>query len=910
MSSEQLLEMARTAMAQRYAQTPEQIHEVVQGIAALPFLTPVPTAGDIDEAVKQLEREFEVVLGPAHTIQAIGHEPWLRSRAHEINFRYWKRYRKYLLADSKMPVPVVDAIGTITDTIVDLAGDPTVEGKWSRRGLVVGHVQSGKTANYLGVINKAADAGYRFIVLIAGVHNNLRSQTQERVDLGFVGRDSDQILSRQTNVKRIGVGNHGPAFTATAYTSRAHDFSRSKADSLGNPLQNSAEPVILVIKKNTSILNNVIDWIRGTSASQGGLTLPMLVIDDESDNASVDTSKNADEPRTINRLIRELLSLSTRNAYIGYTATPFANIFIDPDAENSEQGKDLFPRDFIIGLDAPSNYLGANEFFLSGRSSTLTIDLKGTEEWLPIKHKIDCAVEGLHSSLIEALDCFVLTKAIRILRKKGHKHHSMLVNVSRFTRVQGEVAKEIAHHLVGLQSAIQNRHAMPFAVAMRDPSMSSLHATWTKHYAGGTETWADIQAQLHQAAAGMSVVQINASKASGSLDYRAHEKTGLNVIAVGGNSLSRGFTLEGLTVSYFLRNTQMYDTLMQMGRWFGYRDDFEDLCRLFIRREASDWYGFIAQATEELRDEIKRMELHGLTPMDFGLAVRSHPGTLMVTARDKMRNTEQIVREVGLAGQLVETSVLVDSETAKNRNIEAIRKIVQTMLDAYGKPQAVDSKAMLSTQLFRQVGADAVVDFISSFATHPGQLEMQTAPLVNYIRDRGFDEWDVALVSNSKAKTEDDDVQDIEGLPTGLQERIVVKRSTTRFSNALLVSGTKRRVASRGVESIGLTDEQVAAARAAHGDSKKNIPDHLYREKRTRPLLMLHLLRTKTKVEDEHGNEVEVRGDVHAAYGLSFPGLAAKQKDSLVLYTANLIAYRELYGGVEDEDDEGAGGDA
>lgn len=899
MKHEQLLAMARMAMAQRAAQTPLQILQVVRDLAALPFLNPPPSEEDILEAAKQLEREFEVVLGPAHTIQASGHKPWLRGRAHEINFRYWQRYRDFLIAGG-MAEHVVNAIANVTDTIVDLAGDPTTEGQWSRRGLTVGHVQSGKTANYLGVINKAADAGYRVVILIAGVHNNLRSQTQERVDHGFVGRDSDQILSRQTNVERVGVGLLNPGFTATAYTSRAHDFARQKAESLGNPLQNSAEPVILVIKKNPSILNNLIDWIRGTSASHGGLTLPMLVIDDEADNASVDTSKDPEAPRTINRLIRELLSLSTRNAYIGYTATPFANIFIDPDTESTGQGKDLFPRDFIVGLEVPSNYVGAREFFLSDDADELTVDLTDTEEWLPVKHKIDWAVEGLHASLVEAINCFVLSKAVRILRGQGNRHHSMLVNVSRFTRVQSDVAREISQHLVRLQSAIQNRHAMPVSAALGDPVMGSLHEAWKRHYAQGKEAWDDIQRELHRAAAGMSVVEINASKNSGKLDYRAHADAGLNVIAVGGNSLSRGFTLEGLTVSYFLRNTQMYDTLLQMGRWFGYRDGFKDLCRLFLRPDASDWYGFIAEATEELRDEIRRMELNGLTPMDFGLAVRSHPGALMVTARDKMRNTEQIVRAVGLSGRMVETSALIGTEAARRRNIEAVEDLVRRLLDER-KPEVVDPNSELSSHLFRDISTEMVLDFISSFGIHPGQVEMQTAPLLDYIRERAMGPWDVVLVSSSRAKAADSDVVDIHGLTVGLQLRIVEARNTPRFESALLVSGTKRRVASRGIESVGLSADELKAAREAHGDSKKSIADRLFREHRSRPLLMLHLLRTKTKAS---ANAEEVRGDMHAAYGLSFPGLATGEKEKLVLYTANLIAYRELYGGIEDEEDD------
>lgn len=896
---EQLLGFARTAMAQRVAQTPTEILGIVHEIAALPFLSPRPTEEQIVAVAKQIEREYEVILGPAHTIQADGHKPWLRAKAHEIDFRYWNRYREFLIGGG-MSEHVVNAVNAVTDTIVDLAGDPSTPGKWSRRGLVVGHVQSGKTANYLGVINKAADAGYRLVILIAGVHNNLRSQTQERVDFGFVGRDSDQILSRQVNVDRVGVGNINPAFTATAYTSRAYDFARPRAESLGNPLQNSSEPVILVIKKNPSILTNLIDWIRGTSASQGGLTLPMLVIDDEADNASVDTSKDQNAPRTINRLIRALLSLSTRNAYIGYTATPFANIFIDPDSENEEQGKDLFPRDFIVGLDAPSNYVGARDFFLSDDSGTLTVELDQTEDWLPVKHKIDWQIEGLHPTLVEAIDCFVLSKAVRVLRGQGERHHSMLVNVSRFTRVQGDVAKEISRHLVGLQSAIQNRHAMSPETALRDPIIRSLHETWEKHYSDGDEGWPEIQKELHRAAAGMKVVEINASKNSGKLDYRAHAETGLNVIAVGGNSLSRGFTLEGLTVSYFLRNTQMYDTLLQMGRWFGYRDGFKDLCRLFVRSEASDWYGFIAEATEELRDEIRRMELTGLTPMHFGLAVRSHPGTLLVTARDKMRNTEDIVREVGLSGKMVESSALIASDRVRVRNIDAVSQMTRRMLE-HQRPVPVDPAGALSSHLFRGVGIDEVLDFVASFAVHPGQLEMQTAPLIAYIRERQLADWDVVLVSSSRAKASEGNVVELHGLEIGLQDRIVEQRKTSRFENALLVSGTKRRVASRGVEKIGLSDEEVRKVKEIHGDSKQSLPDHLYRAQRTRPLLMLHLLRTKTK---EHPDADGLPGEMYAAYGLSFPKLRSDESEKLVRYTANLIAYRELYGAVEEEQDD------
>ncbi len=895
MSQIELLAMARTAMALRPPSTPEQVLALVRSLSALPMLSePVDETG-ILAISRQLEREFSISLGRSHTISQ-GHRPWLRARAHQIEFRYWRRYRD-LLIQQGFGSNVVNSLHDITDEVLDLAGDPTVEGEWSRRGLTVGHVQSGKTANYVGVINKAADAGYKLIILIAGIHSNLRSQTQERVDQGFVGRDSDQVLSRQANATLLGVGQLDPSLRAVAYTSRALDFARNRADGLGISIHSLSEPAIFVIKKNPSILKNLIDWLNGTTATGGRLTLPMLVIDDEADNASVNISSDPGRPNTINRLIRELLSLSTRNTYVGYTATPFANIFIDPETTSEALGADLFPRDFIVGLDAPSNYVGAREFFLDDDNPDLTVDLEDTEDWLPSSHKIDVDLDELHWTLRQAINCFVLSKAIRILRGQGTKPHSMLVNVSRFTGVQGKVARLINDQLQRLKNSIENRYASSVESALRDPLMHSLHETWLAQYSSGPEQWADIQRSLHQAAAGMSVVEINASRSSGTLDYRAHSDTGLNVIAVGGNSLSRGFTLEGLTISYFLRNTQMYDTLLQMGRWFGFRDGFGDLCRLFIKPEAHEWYSFIANATEELRDKIRQMEAAGLTPRDFGLAVRSHPGALLVTARNKMRTANQIIREVGLADSLVESAVVHAGEDAQQFNIDRMTALVSALL-AGGAPKPVGTRGAHPGHLFQGVDVEPLLEFISAFVIHPGNIEMQPGPLAEYIRRRGFPKWDVVLVSSSTAS----ETTPIVGLPVGLQ-----LRSVTLRRNALQISGNKRRVASRGLERVGLSSSELEAAEEAHRLAREEsshevgptIADRFYRHERSRPLLMLHLLKIKVKDPDN-----EINGQIHAAYGISFPKLAPGEKERTVAYTANLIAYNQLFGQDDAEGDE------
>ena len=882
-------------MMVRAPSTPEEVELLVRRMSVA-LAEPVDD-GVIKAVAEDLEREFSVLLGKSHTLKTDEHQPWLLARKHEIDFRYWKRYREFLLMQGYGP-HVVNALSDVTDQILDMAGDPQVPPQWSRRGLVVGHVQSGKTANYLGLINKAADAGYKLIVLIAGIHSNLRSQTQERVDQGFVGRDSEHILTDKKHEKALGVGRIDPGLSSAAFTSRGADFSLARADGLNVSLDSLNVPAIFVIKKNPSILRNLVAWLRGTSHG-GQLDLPMLVIDDEADNASVNVASDPNRPTTINSLIRELLKLSTRNTYVGYTATPFANIFIDPDRTDEMLGDDLFPRHFLVGLDAPTNYVGAREFFLE-EDERLTISLEDTEDWLPSSHRISAEVDDLHPTLEEAMDCFILSKAIRILRRQGARHHSMLVNVSRFTRVQGEVAKQLKSRLQVMKNAIENRYAAPVERALSDPAIRALHDSWEKHYADEPETWVDVQKSLHQAAAGMVVVEINSGASAGKLDYKAHEKTGLNVIAVGGNSLSRGFTLEGLTVSYFLRNTQMYDTLLQMGRWFGYRDGYGSLCRLFIKPEARDWYAFIAEASEELRDEIRKMEAAGLTPEHFGLAVRSHPGTLLITARNKMGTAHEVVRQVGLANRLVETTVIHGSEDPRKFNWDHSSRWVGALVTQGKQWERTDSKRDTSHALFRNVSMDSVLDFISGFAVSPGTPDMQAGPLSEYIRERGFKEWDVVVLSNSQAEGED--IKDLGGIRIGMQDRAMVRHKTV-----LHVSGNNRRVASRGAERVGLDDDQVAAAKQAHKDDPKagkTMSDRFYREQRTRPLLMLHFLKGVKPADSRDGT---IAGQLHAAYGISFPALRQGEQEKRVAYTVGLVGYRQIYGELDaagDEDDE------
>lgn len=527
--------------------------------------------------------------------------------------------------------------------------------------MVVGHVQSGKTANYTGLICKAADAGYRLIIVIAGIHNNLRNQTQMRIDEGFVGRDSARLLSNRDDPAQrfIGVGRFDKSRRPVTFTNSIKDFSKTLASGVGVPLDNLREPAIFVIKKNSSTLKNLISWLQEHNQRAGTSVIdaPMLLIDDEADNASINTAKGPDEATRINGQIRTLLKLFDHSCYVGYTATPFANIFIDPDSETEMLGEDLFPRDFIVSLDPPTNYFGANRVFLEDSEAILR-PITDNGDLLPLKHKKDFTITALPASLERAVRAFVVARAIRLARGQRRKHCSMLVNASRFTDVQRQLRNEV-HALVDrIRASVRVNGALPEAKALQDAEIAALHAAWLEEFALGSEFgWQDIQPLLLESIAPVSVVEVN-SRSSGNLNYSDHEEHGLNVIAVGGFSLSRGLTLEGLTVSYFLRNSMMYDTLMQMGRWFGYRPGYDDLCRVWMPEEAEGWYAHIAESIEELRDELRSMEAVGATPEQFGLKVRSHPDTLIVTARNKMGSDEKLVVSIGLANKFAETAIL------------------------------------------------------------------------------------------------------------------------------------------------------------------------------------------------------------------------------------------------------------
>ena len=886
--------------------TAASIRDIIKQLRSTPMFAQGVTDSDAEALAKLIEEKYGISIGLGAIVDSEDFKPWLADAKIKGNVRdfYWGRYRQ-LLNLKGIPKSVIDATDDVTDRVLDRMGNPLSATAWSRRGMVVGHVQSGKTQNYTGLICKAADAGYRLIVVIAGIHNNLRNQTQARIDEGFIGRDTGRLAhaNKSQRQKLIGVGQFDQREFPVALTNTLRDFNKATATTNNSQIGQYNVPVVLVIKKNSSTLKNLLEWLEENSAHERTAMVeqPMLVIDDEADNASINTKYGSDEVTRINGQIRKLLSMFHRSCYVGYTATPFANIFIDPDTDDDVFKEDLFPRHFIIGLDAPSNYFGAQKVFVDARETHIR-DIDDNEPLLPIKHTIALEVDVLPNSLIEAVRTFIVARAIRNIRGQAGQHASMLVNASRFTDVQGRLRRRIAELVDSIRDAVAV-DAGKGPAALRNPEIAALQDTWNREFREAEEDWGKVQARLHEVLVAADVVEVNASKRSVALDYDRGGDYGVTVIAVGGFSLSRGLTLEGLTVSYFLRNSIMYDTLMQMGRWFGYRPNYEDLCRIWMPADGVGWYAHIHEAMEDLQEQLKRMELAKATPEQFGLAVRSHPQSLIVTARNKMGTGQSLPVRVGLAGTLIETTRIRADETLLKGNLKAAEALIGT-IQASGVKTISRSRGML----YNGVPVDFVRTFLRAYQADPSDPLTDPVLMDDYISARAVDElskWDVLIAS---AQRNDLAAQRLHNMEVGPFRRGVGAEDLIR-KGILAISGASRRLGSPGDEKEGLSEAQIQEAeeeflakRAAEkGDKPKTLPDRIYREKRAAPLLILRLV---VPENEDHSRKLPTEKVV--GWSISFP--LSDVEGGTVEYTMNTVRLREMFG--DEEVEEEALGDA
>lgn len=858
------------------AETPtrDQVEEKARQIAAI-----FGYAGDLRNIVTEAMESVVTRMGAGISlvdVNAKHDDQWVHKRE-DVTWTYAGAYEEFLRNEG-WPPQMVQSLSDVTTRILGHLQDPLSEGtSWNRRGLVIGHVQSGKTANYTGLIARAADAGYKFIVVIAGIHNNLRRQTQQRIDEAFIGRSSDPEDRRN-----IGVGL-APGYPHPAtLTNINEDFNKNTAAKSGWKINDFSKPIILIIKKNVTTLTALHKWLKALNAEGEDRIsdVPMLLIDDEADNASINTNKEDLDPTRTNAMIRRILGLFAKSCYVGYTATPFANIFINPDAYDDDVQEELFPRDFIYCLDAPTTYFGAEKVFLNEASSESIIrPIDDCEDLIPYSHKRDDLVQELPPSLYRALDEFIVARAIRNLRGQASKHCSMMINVSRFVPVQKAVRDFLSLREKKIREAVLANYAMPEEVSSKNMYMQGLKEAFDAEYADVGVTWAEVKAALNGVFEHLHLYVIN-SKSDEVLDYTRYEKEGigLTAVAVGGLSLSRGLTIEGLTVSYMYRNTKMYDTLMQMGRWFGYRPGFEDLCRVHLSRDSINWYSHIADAAEELVQQVKRMRRDRLSPKDFGLYVRSHPDSLLITAANKMRSGQEVTVEQSFSGRLRESYIVSTALDVNARNFELIADHWRSGFG--GRPEEPTEKGVI----FRDVPVEVIDDFLTRFECH-STFAGQKSDVVSYLERIATKRplADVLLISPS-------------GGSGG--ERPFTLRNQVRVVGKDQPNGTawrlnKDRVASRGDEKLGLSDEQRAEARTVAGDDDGSgaVSDTHYRMVRNKPLLMIHSLEPKGDA---------VTGPI-AAFGMSFP---YGDYSTTINVVVNKVWLQQMQGYVDDPDEE------
>lgn len=676
--------------------------------------------------------EYRLRIGePIHAgLVAEDHEAWyLPKPDHEMP--RWS-YAKTQLG---LPPEVVDKTSRVADEILARLSSP-LSPSITTRGLVLGHVQSGKTTSFLSVAAKAADVGYDLIVVLAGVHNSLRRQTQDRAARTLVHKRSLWWLG-----------------TAVG------DF-KQDGNSLATHLAGRGKRGLLVVKKHSTILRRLADWLEDESDASLR-KIKILVIDDEADQAGLDVS-STDELQGVHKQLFRIVNLRTSNderrcTYLAYTATPYANIL------TSQTRYGLYPRDFIYPLEKPSNYIGAEELFGDARVGR------------PVRIEEDGGHEILTDALQDAIRWFVLATAARAALNDGVDsiHSSMLIHTTQRTDEQLQYRPVIEDHLQLLLDEFRNDETpmqrfydtslaqVPARPGGGEGFLDEVVATWPEvraHVATvlgrllertpATEPYEE-DGRKQQAHSGV-IVDNSKVDWTDRLTYSDLEagQPGVTVIAIGGNTLSRGLTLEGLVCSYFARTARTYDSLMQMGRWFGYRPGYRHLLRIWTTQDLLDWFQELNQVEQELRSELEWMEEAGFTPDEYGPRIRVSPN-MNITRASAMRS---VSRHVSYSDYLIDPGWLDLDHAVLLRNQELARELAAGL-----GPRADDDRGLL---LFRDVPVAAIRRFLSEFGFHASDTRIDRPSLLKYldaeVSDGRLRTWNVLFKSLERGPSEFD----------------------------------------------------------------------------------------------------------------------------------------------------------
>ncbi|MEU5849638.1 Z1 domain-containing protein [Saccharopolyspora shandongensis] len=698
----------------------------------------------------------------------------------------WPALAKLLVKDGWPQEPAINSLDQSSTTIVSLLNHPR-EQRFSARGLAVGYVQSGKTTNFTAVMAKAADRGYKLFIVLAGIHNGLRRQTQARLVRQLV-EPNPTLWSQLTGLDKDFTPQANPA----SYFGK-----------------NNKTRVLCVVKKNATVLRKLAKWL--SEASEHLQDCPALIIDDEADQATVAT-------KSINPLILKLLGSLPKAAYVGYTASPFANLLIDPSAE------DLYPENFIVSLPKPpssQDYFGTEVLF--GRDA---IDGEDPDEAdvgydmirdvpnddiacvRPLKRS-DAAgfTPEITDALSAAINYFWLSTAARRVRGTGNQHSTMLIHTSVNTAVHESFRKPLEYIRATLRSKLDHTKTLQDLRTLWDTETSLVPA---EYFNEDKVEFDRLLPELPNVLDDCRIIMDN-SYSEDRLDY---ENGPVVAIAVGGNTLSRGLTLEGLSVSYFVRAASAYDTLLQMGRWFGYRKGYADLPRIWMTDELREWFRHLATVEAEMRRDIDIYMTEDKTPRTFAVRLRTHPA-LQVTAAAKMKDSVRAASSYG--GQRVQTRYFHTDANWLLANQRAARELIVKSIEITSRRNQ-DRRPDEGRFIFRNVPHDYVISFLEKYRFHEKSIECDAKQLIEYIKKRARNantlrEWNIAIVGNS-ADADDENFEFAPGIAVKRVSRSRLKTNEDDFADIKTLMSRRDAAVDLDGDHNKLTEEGIRTERA------------------------------------------------------------------------------------------------
>ena len=685
--------------------------------------------------------------------------------------KYFRGFVDFIYNTRKWSKNIAKNLSHASNKLLKRLPDPQKNDRFQYKGLVVGHIQSGKTANMSALIARAADHGYRFFIVLSGRYKDLRLQTQNRMDQGITGKS-------ESGLKCVEYENKIPQWIRMTIAEMDGDFKSGTVD-LEFRLNT---PKLAVIKKNTQVMEKLIQHLKSPTVELE--KFPALIIDDECDDASIDIKYAEDdpEPSKTNAKIRELLKIFPKYTYVGFTATPYANVLIDADAP-----EDLYPKNFIAVLDEPKSYFGPRQLFGLGMTPS---ELSGDESNIPDLDVIRLISESDEQSISEpdhfsdevpeviekAILTYVLSCCGRMARGQQDKHFSMLIHPSHRMNIHEQYKQWVEKHVDFLKTVVQHP-------AEAKECMKEAKKIWEEDFKKTSESTRSTEVfdfdyiwRFAREIVDSIEIKVLNSNFQDTLEYHKDKR---RYIVVGGNKLSRGLTLEGLSVSLYLRpepsGGHKYDTLLQMGRWFGYREGYHDLTRIFVNPKVADDFSDLARVELELRENLKQYSRSQdpCTPLEIKPFIRAHH-TMSVTSDLKFGAGRQI--NISLQSGIMQT---VDFPLNDIQALKKNQQIVKSWLKSLGEY----SKDEIAKGGFtwKNIQPSQIINMIKAYTFGKQATRVNKSVLTNYIERQNkkneLTDWTVILPSGSGRG---EPFPFISGVSTGKVIRRLNKRKAER----------------------------------------------------------------------------------------------------------------------------------